>query len=119
MKALFLSSVSFRRYLAHFGIMTLFASGVLLPVASGQQTAKTQETIPLIQMENVPLKDAIRNLARQAGLNYILDPKLDGSWEVAGGREPSVNARWENLTADQALDRVLQRHGLVMIANPA
>ena len=110
------------RHLAYFGLMTLFALGGILPVASGQERAKTQETIPLIQMENVPLKDAIRNLARQAGLNFILDPKLDGPWEAAdgkSGREPSVDARWENVTAEQALGRVLSEHGLVMIANPA
>jgi hypothetical protein len=110
------------RHLAHFGFMTLLALGVLLPVARGQESAKTQVTIPLIQMADVPLKDAIRNLARQAGLNFILDPKLDGPWEVAEGkpgRAPSVNARWENLTAEQALGKVLKEHGLVMIANPA
>jgi len=32
--------------------------------------------IPLIVMDDVPLTDAIKNLARQAGLNYILDPKV-------------------------------------------
>jgi len=108
--------------LAHFGFMALLGVGVLLLVASGQQTAKTQETIPLIQMENVPLKDAIRNLARQGGLNYILDPKLGGPWGVADGkpgREPSITVRWENLTVRQALDTLLKEHGLVMIANPA
>ncbi len=102
--------------------MTLLSFGVLLPVVRGQQAAKPHETIPLIQMENVPLKDAIRNLARQAGLNYILDPRLEGPWEVADGkpgREPPVNARWENLSADQALGRVLKEHGLVMIVNSA
>ncbi len=109
--------------LAHFGLITLLSFGVLLPLlANGQQPAKAQQTIPLIQMEDVPLKDAIRNLARQAGLNYILDPKLEGPWEGAAGkpgREPLVTARWENLTADEALGKVLKEHGLVIIANPA
>ena len=121
MKQLCYSNTSFRQ-LAHFAFMILFAVGVVLPVARGQGTAKTPETIPLIQMDNVPLKDAIRNLARQAGLNFILDPKLDGPWEVADGkpgREPTVNARWENLSTEQALSRVLNEHGLVIIANPA
>lgn len=107
---------------AHFGFATLLAVCVLLPAARGQESTKTQPTIRLIQMEDMPLKDAIRNLARQAGLNFILDPRLDGPWGVAEGkpaREPSVNARWENLTAEQALGRVLKEHGLVMIANPA
>ena len=108
------------RYLALFGLMTLLVTGVLLPVASGQESSK--KTIPLIQMEDVPLKDAIRNLARQARLNYILDPKLYGPWQAGEGkpgREPSVTARWENLTAGQALGKVLNEHGLVMIVSPA
>src|ERR1700694_382634 len=29
--------------------------------------------IPLIVMDDVPLTDAIKNLARQAGLNYLID----------------------------------------------
>ena len=33
-------------------------------------------TIPLIQFQDVPLTTAIDNLARQAGINYILDPKV-------------------------------------------
>jgi hypothetical protein len=72
-------------------------------------------------MEQVPLKDAIRNLARQADLNYILDPRLYGPWHGPGGasgREPSVSVRWENLTAEQALDRLLKDHGLVAVASP-
>ena len=34
------------------------------------------EVIPLIVMDDVGLNDAIKNLARQAGLNYMLDPKV-------------------------------------------
>ena len=32
--------------------------------------------IPLILMDEIPLTDAIRNLTRQASLNFILDPKV-------------------------------------------
>jgi hypothetical protein len=34
------------------------------------------QTIPLIQFQDVPLTTAIENLARQAGINYLLDPKI-------------------------------------------
>ena len=77
--------------------------------------------IPLIQMDDVPLTDAIRNLARQAELNYILDPLVPGS-SIGPGRslrQPLVTARWENLTAEQALEALLQSNSLAMIANPA
>ena len=33
-------------------------------------------SIPLIQFQDVPLTTAIENLARQAGINYLLDPKI-------------------------------------------
>src|SRR5260221_214946 len=33
-------------------------------------------TIPLIQLVDAPLTAVIENLARQAGMNYILDPKV-------------------------------------------
>src|ERR1039458_3936079 len=36
-------------------------------------TAQPKAIIPLIVMDDVPLTDAIRNLARQAEINYMLD----------------------------------------------
>ena len=78
--------------------------------------------IPLIVMSDVPLRDAVRNLARQAGLNFILDPHLfAGSTDPHGHRvpDPSVNARWEQVTAREALNRVLKEHKLKLVDNPA
>ena len=79
---------------------------------SAQQAATTNQVIPLIVMDDVPLDDAIRNLARVAGINYILDPRISGS-------RPTVNGRWENTTAEQMLGKVLQEHKLTMVVNPA
>ncbi len=107
---------------AHFCLMAFLAAVVALPVARSQETTQTREAIPLIQMDNVPLKDAIRNLAGQTGQNFLLDPRLDGPWagpDGRSGREPTVTMRWENLTAEQALGRLLKEHGLAMVANPA
>ena len=77
--------------------------------------------IPLIVMESVPLTDAVRNLARQAELNYILDPRVPGSGIGAGAtaRPPNITVRLENMTALEALDYLLRSNNLVMIANPA
>src|ERR1043166_10241586 len=60
-----------------------------------QQSADTNKVIPLIVMDDVKLEDAIQNLTKMAGINYILDPKLSFSGVVSG--------RWENLTAEQML----------------
>ncbi|MCX6928602.1 MAG: hypothetical protein NT154_36135 [Verrucomicrobia bacterium] len=102
---------------------TFLAADAIAPqVAWSQEAPRTMETIPVIQMEHVPLTDAIKNLARQASLNYILDPRVSDPWVGADGksaREPSVTGRWENVTAEQALGRLLKEHGLTIVANPA
>jgi type II secretory pathway component GspD/PulD (secretin) len=71
--------------------------------------------IPLIVMDDVPLTDAIKNLARQASLNYMLDPKISFGQTGADGKpvpQPSVSIRWENVTASQALHALLNNYGL-------
>jgi hypothetical protein len=103
-------------------IAFLAAAAIGSPGAWSQETARKAESIALIELERVPLTDAIKNLARQTGQNYILDPRLSGPWVGADGkpaREPSVTFRWENVTAEQALGKLLQEYGLMMVANPA
>jgi type II secretory pathway component GspD/PulD (secretin) len=77
--------------------------------------------IPLIVMDEVPLTDAIKNLARQAGLNYMLDPHINYGMPDANGvvhPQPTVSLRWENLTADQALSAVLDSYSLMIVDDP-
>ena len=72
-------------------------------------------------MDEVPLTDAIKNLARQANLNYMLDPKIPyGSVGPDGhtNPQPMVSLRWENLTADQALGAVLNNYNLTVSTDP-
>jgi type II secretory pathway component GspD/PulD (secretin) len=88
-----------------------------------QTNANTEPggVIPLIVMDDVPLTDAIKNLARQAGLNYILDPKVSFGQAGADGRpvaQPSVSIRWENVTAAQALDALLNTYNLQRADDP-
>jgi len=81
-------------------------------------TAET-DIIPLIQFVDVPLTAAIENLARQANLNYILDPKITfGSGEDKSAPQPNISIRWENLTAEQALYAVLNNYDLQMTVDP-
>jgi type II secretory pathway component GspD/PulD (secretin) len=80
--------------------------------------APASALIPLIVMDEVPLTDAIKNLARQANLNYMLDPKIPYGSIGANGLtnpQPSVSLRWENLTADQALGAVLNNYNLTIV----
>ena len=89
--------------------------------AGPRQVHAADTVVPLIVIDKVPLTDAIRNLARQAGFNFILDPRVPGSGFAAGGLvpEPSITVRWENVTAQEALSALLAGHNLMMVTNPA
>jgi len=63
-------------------IAFLAAAAIGSPAAWSQETTRKGESIALIELERVPLTDAIKNLARQTGRNYILDPRLSGPWWV-------------------------------------
>ena len=51
------------------------------------------DVVPLIVIDEVPLTDAIRNLARQSNLNFQFDPRITSS------NQPNVSIRFENVTA--------------------
>ena len=77
--------------------------------------------IPLIVMDDVPLTDAIKNLARQANLNYMLDPRISFGQPGPDGKpvpQPTVSIRWENITAEQALNALLGNYGLQLVEDP-
>jgi len=82
-------------------------------VVAGVQAAPPgkDEVVPLIEMEQVPLTDAIRQLARQARLNILLDPRLS----AATYDRMTVSIRWENVTAREALEALLDNHGLELV----
>jgi type II secretory pathway component GspD/PulD (secretin) len=90
-------------------------------VATPPPAPQPGAVIPLIVMDDVPLTDAIRNLARQAALNYQLDPKIGYGQVGADGKvtpQPSVSIRWENITAEQALNALLNNYSLQLVEDP-
>src|SRR5438094_10405723 len=106
-------------------VVCIIVSFLALGVFVGRRTAAAQERnlpeagatniIPLIVIENVPLHDAIRNLARQSGINYVLDPHILGPVTTSDRRfvpEPTVSCRWSELSASAALNRVLKANKL-------
>ena len=85
-------------------------------VAASASTGK----IPLIEFREVLLTTAIDNLARQAGINYILDPKVGFGQPDERGQvkpQPNISIRWENLTAEQALNALIGTYGLQLITD--
>ena len=79
-----------------------------VPVAGGA-AGKTDEAVPLIVIDDVPLTDAIRNLARQSALNFQFDPRVTTS------NQPNVSIRFENVSAQEALLAVLDNYSLVLV----
>jgi len=91
------------------------------PPTSPAEDAQAAGVIPLIQYVDVPLTTAIENLARQAGVNYILDYKVPYGQVGPDGKpqpQPTLSIRWENLTAEQALTAVLNNYDLQLVADP-
>ena len=74
--------------------------------------AAPDEVVPLIVIDEVPLTDAIRNLARQSNLNFQFDPRVTSS------NQPTVSIRFENVTASEALQAVLENYNLQLVRDP-
>jgi type II secretory pathway component GspD/PulD (secretin) len=81
-------------------------------VGATNAPAKADEAVPLIVIDDVPLTDAIRNLARQSNLNFQFDPRVTAS------NQPNVSIRFENVSAQEALSAVLENYGLALVKEP-
>ncbi len=91
-----------------------------VPAETATKTAGAA-VIPLISMDDAQLTDAIKNLARQANLNYMLDPKITFGQPGPDGKpapQPTVSVRWENITAAQALNALLGNYNLQLVEDP-
>jgi hypothetical protein len=109
-------------------LLTLHSAALLASLAlvtssaSGQNSTNQDAAIPVIEFRQVPLNSAVENLARQADLNYILDPKVFSHLPDERGRfrpQPLVTLRLENVSARAALESVAREYGLRLSLNPA
>ena len=87
------------------------------------ESPQTNAVMKLIVFDDTPLLDAIRNMARQAGINIMIDPKVaygqpDPAKPGAVVAQPSVSIRWENITPEQALNALLNNYGLKADPDP-
>lgn len=90
------------------------AVAAFVSAATSAAPPSKDEVIPLIEMENVPLTDAIRKIAGQARLNILLDPRL----LAPPFDRVTVSIRWQDVTAREALTALLDNHGLVLVETP-
>src|SRR6266567_2104491 len=77
------------------------------------KSSSPSNVIPLIMMEDVSVTEAIKNLAQQAKIKYVLDPKI-GEAETP----PNLFISWEDVTAQQALADLLANYNLQWIDDP-
>ena len=82
--------------------------------------ATSASNIPLIQFSDVNITTAIESLARQGGINYMLDPKIGYGLPDQNGQvkpEPQLSIRWENISPLNALLALLDNYGLQLIVD--
>jgi hypothetical protein len=95
-------------------IILIAAMIVFLTTAHAAVPSANEEVIPFIEMRDVPLTEALQQLARKARLNVILDPRLS----QAPYSTTTVSVRWEKVTAQEALIALLENHGLALVHAP-
>ena len=94
------------------------AGSSLPPTSAATNTAAAE--LP-IQFHDVPITAAIESLARLAGINYLLDPRISYGQLDQNGQpkpEPVLSLRWENVTARQALLALLDNYSFQLVENP-
>ncbi len=85
-------------------------AGALTLTVSGQTKGQLEPSIPVVRFENVPLYDAIQNLARRSAVNYILSPAIPNR---------AVTFHCKNLSAKATLTKFLAENHLLLIENSA
>lgn len=91
------------------------------PVEAGTNTNPAAVVVPTIMMTEAPLTQAIDLLAREAKINYIIDPKVSFGPPGPKGEPapaPIITFRWENVTAQQALTTLLTTYSLQLVEDP-
>jgi type II secretory pathway component GspD/PulD (secretin) len=101
------------------GLALTVSSALAQDKATAPATAPAAggEVVPLINIEDASLPDAIRTLARQAGINFQFDPKVLESKDATGKPipQPTISFRFERVTPMQALLAVLENHNLQLV----
>jgi hypothetical protein len=96
--------------------------GQTLPLIDANMFGNDTNIAPLIEFEEVPITVALENLARQAKLNYILDPQIGYGQPDRNGRikpEPVLNFRWQNVSAKQVLIALYENGDWTISKEPA
>jgi hypothetical protein len=81
------------------------------------QTPKV-ELIP-IRIQEQPVLEAVTTLADMARINFQFDPRVTSGLDAEGKPYPFltnvITLKWENVTAQDALEQVLANHNLMLV----
>lgn len=101
-----------------------FSTGVSAQTATTAKAEEAQqsrgEVVPLITFDDTPLTDVITTLARQAAINFQFDPRVTTPQVGPSGAPmppPTISIRFENVTALDAFEAVLDNHSLQFLPN--
>lgn len=93
----------------------------LYPSANAQPDTSTPADGP-IEFDDVPIDQVIQALARELGINYLVDPRLIKWWQLpipdTGATHEPIVTFHGNMMPKEALDRILGEHHLVLLGNP-
>src|ERR1035441_1457552 len=93
-----------------------------LTTMEGTNTGPGEEVAEVLAFDDLPLPDAIRQLATLAGLNIQFDHKLDNPVDPVTHlpiAPPTVKEKWRNLTPMQALQALLDKYDWQMKKSPS
>jgi len=80
------------------------------------------EILDPVTFDGIPLPDAVRALALQAGLNIQFDPRLLNTVGPDGHSipvtPPTITEKWKKVTAKQALNSLLDNWGWQLVMDP-
>jgi type IV pilus assembly protein PilQ len=80
------------------------------------------EILDPVTFDGIPLPDAVRALALQAGLNIQFDPRLLNTVGPDGHSipitPPTITEKWKKVTAKQALTSLLDNWGWQLVVDP-
>lgn len=101
-------------------MQTWLGALLLAAICAGAELRASTNKIPVINIKKVPLLPVVENLAQQADLNFMIDPHwLDGFHATNSNwyDGPFVTFTWTNISAGDALARLLKEHGLFVTTN--
>ncbi|MDA1275156.1 MAG: hypothetical protein O2960_14080, partial [Verrucomicrobia bacterium] len=115
--------------LAHPGTAAPRVGEIRTAVPPPRTETAAVETAPKPEGEKGPLSldhelpAAIQFLARSANVNIHIDPSVTFTNAATLGPDgrpviPVVSVRWDNVSAEDALNEILDIHGLILVPNP-